>query len=160
MVNKEDFQNNIRKFNLCYTNKTRIKINKLWMDKQVKKYGSGLKLKANLKNPNSQDVELLENMPIIAMKTDLKIDIVNNEIFTIKSIYRDVIEITNENKTIEINVKDFQYLFYVAYCITIHKSQGSTFDFDYTIHEWEKLDNTLKYVNLSRATKKNLINII
>jgi ATP-dependent exoDNAse (exonuclease V) alpha subunit len=130
------------------------------MDKQVKKYGSGLKLKASLKNPNSQDVELLENMPIIAMKTDLKIDIVNNEIFTIKSIYRDVIEITNENKTIEINSKDFQDLFYVAYCITIHKSQGSTFDFDYTIHEWEKLDNTLKYVALSRATKKNLINII
>ena len=99
-------------------------------------------------------------MPIIAMKTDLKIDIVNNEIFKIKSIYRDVIEITNENKTIEINLKDFQHLFYVAYCITIHKSQGSTFDFDYTIHEWEKLDNTLKYVALSRSTKKDLINII
>jgi ATP-dependent exoDNAse (exonuclease V) alpha subunit len=80
--------------------------------------------------------------------------------FTIKSIYNDKIEIANENKTIEINSKDFQFLFYVAYCITIHKSQGSTFDFAYTIHEWHKLDKTLKYVALSRATKKNLINII
>ena len=36
----------------------------------------------------------------------------------------------------------------MAYCITIHKSQGSTFDFSYSIHEWEKLDETLKYVSL------------
>ena len=64
-------------------------------------------------------------MPIISMKTDVKIGIVNNEMFTIKSIYQDKIEITNENKFIEINSKDFQFLFYVAYCITIHKSQGS-----------------------------------
>jgi ATP-dependent exoDNAse (exonuclease V) alpha subunit len=80
--------------------------------------------------------------------------------FNIKSIYNDKIEIFNENKTIEISSKDFQFLFYVANFITIHKSQGSTFDFDYTIHEWHKLDKTLKYVALSRATKKNLINII
>lgn len=146
--------------NLCYTNKKRIEINKILMDKQIKKNGAGLKLKANLKNPNSQDVELLENMPIISMKTDAKTGIVNNEMFTIKSIYKDIIEITNENKTIEISSKHFQHLFYVAYCITIHKSQGSTFDFNYTIHEWEKLDETLKYVSLSRATKKSLINII
>ena len=65
-----------------------------------------------------------------------------------------------EVKSIEINIHNFQFLFYVAYAITIHKSQGSTFDFKYSIHEWEKLDETLKYVSLSRATKKNLINII
>ena len=119
-----------------------------------------MKLKANTKNENSQDVELLENMPIISMKTDVKTGIVNNEMFNIKSIYNDKIEITNENKTIEINSKDFQFLFYVAYCITIHKSQGSTFDFQFTIHEWHKLDETLKYGALSMSTKKNLINII
>ena len=159
-VDKSEFGQKIAKMNLSYTNKKRIEINKKLMDRQGKKYGVGLKLKANIKNENSQDVELIENMPIISMKTDVKIGIVNNEMFTIKSIYQDKIEITNENKTIEISSKDFQFLFYVAYCITIHKSQGSTFDFDYTIHEWHKLDKTLKYVALSRATKKNLINII
>jgi len=50
-------------------------------------------------------------MPIISMKTDAKLGIVNNEMFTIKSIYRDIIEITNENKTIEISSKYFQNLF-------------------------------------------------
>ena len=93
--------------NLSYTNKKRIEINKKLMDRQGKKYGAGLKLKANIKNENSQDVELIENMPIISMKTDVKIGIVNNEMFTIKSIYQDKIEIINKDKTIEINVKIF-----------------------------------------------------
>ena len=53
------------------------------MERQGKKIGAGLKLKANIKNENSQDVELIENMPIISMKTDVKIGIVNNEMFTI-----------------------------------------------------------------------------
>ena len=105
------------------------------MDKQSKKYGEGVRLPKNSKNPNSQGVELFEGMPIISMKTDAKIGIVNNEMFTIKSIYRDEIEITDGSKTIEINIHNFQFLFYVAYAITIHKSQGSTFDFEYSIHE-------------------------
>jgi hypothetical protein len=41
------------------------------------------------------------------MKTDVKIGIANNEMFTIKSIYDDKSKITNENKAIEINSKDF-----------------------------------------------------
>ena len=100
-VKKSDFDNKFKNMNLCYTNKKRIEINKILMDKQIKRNGAGLKLKANLKNNNSQDVELLENMPIIAMKTDAKIGIVNNEMFTIKSIYKDVIEITNEKSQLK-----------------------------------------------------------
>ena len=118
-VKKSDFDNKFKNMNLCYTNKKRMEINKILMDKQIKRNGAGLKLKANLKNNNSQDVELLENMPSIAMKTDAKIGIVNNEMFTIKSIYKDIIEISNENNTIEISSKHFQHLFYVLYCITI-----------------------------------------
>ena len=56
----------------------------------------------------------------------------------------------------------FQRLFYVAYCITIHKSQGTTFDFPYTIHEWshKRFDARLKYVALSRATNLENINVM
>ena len=43
--------------------------------------------------------------------------------------------------------------------MTIHKSQGQTFTYDYQIYEWEKLDNRLKYVALSRATKINNIHL-
>jgi hypothetical protein len=50
-------------------------------------------------------------------------------------------------------------LFYVAFCITVHRSQGSTFNHPYTIHQFELFDERLKYVALSRSTDKNLINI-
>ncbi len=44
--------------------------------------------------------------------------------------------------------------------MTIHACQGCTFDEPYSIHEWERLDKHLKYVALTRATKKEFINII
>ena len=51
-------------------------------------------------------------------------------------------------------------MFNVAYCITTHKAQGATFDEPYTIHEFEKFDERLRYVALSRSTDIQLINII
>ena len=160
-IKVSDFGNKTKKLNLCFSNRKRIEINSLLMKKAIKKNdGPGLKLLKNYKNENSQDVELLEKMPVIAIKTDNKLNIVNNEMFKIDSIFRDVITIKNEYKTIEIEADKFQYLFFIAYAITIHKSQGSTFDKPYTIHQWNKLDNTLKYVALSRSINKNLINII
>ena len=44
--------------------------------------------------------------------------------------------------------------------ITIHKSQGASFNFPYTIHEWNRLNKRLRYVALTRATDKKFINII
>jgi ATP-dependent exoDNAse (exonuclease V) alpha subunit len=63
----------------------------------------------------------------------------------------------NEKKEIKIGVFDFQRLFRVAYCITIHSSQGMSIDKCYTLHEWRKYDKRLKYVALSRARSKDLI---
>jgi len=59
-----------------------------------------------------------------------------------------------EEREMSISFDEFQKLFYVAWCITIHKSQGSTFNHEYTVHEMEhpRFDNRLKYVALSRST--------
>ena len=100
-------------------------------------------------------------MPIMAYKTNNKMNIVNNERFIIDTIINGVIYYSNKmKKQQEIKVDEFQNYFYVAYASTIHKSQACTFDFSYTIHEWEKLDQRLKYVALSRATDKKKINIM
>ena len=51
-------------------------------------------------------------------------------------------------------------LFSPAYGITCHKSQGSTFNYDYTIHEFSSFDDRMKYVALSRATNIKHIIIV
>ena len=63
-------------------------------------------------------------------------------------------------KELKLSVKEFREMMYPAYCITIHCSQGQSYDDSYTIHEWWRLTDKLKYVALTRATNKDLINII
>ena len=72
-----------------------------------------------------------------------------------------IISDIDEDKVIDIPFDLFQRLFYPAYAITIYKSQGSTFDYEFTIHEWHHplYNDRLKYVSLSRATNLENINI-
>ena len=70
------------------------------------------------------------------------------------------VHVKNDMKTLIIDMDKFQEYFYVAYCITIHKSQGATYNFPYTIHQWNRLAKRLRYVALTRAIDMKLINII
>jgi hypothetical protein len=63
-------------------------------------------------------------------------------------------------KTLKINADEFQKLFRVGYAFTCHSCQGMSIDQPYTIHEFDRMDQKLKYVSLSRATKHENINII
>ena len=86
----------------------------------------------------------------------------NNELFTIKSIDKinsSIVITDDSNKIREIKIDMFQQLLYIAFCITVHKSQDSTFRHEYSIHEYEKFDEKLKYVALSRSSCINNINI-
>ena len=88
-------------------------------------------------------------------------DVFNNETFTITQIQHKtgLIVVSDEARTIQVPFTEFQNLFHPAYCITTHKSQGTTFNHPYTIHEWERFDVRLKYVALSRSTNLNYINV-
>jgi ATP-dependent exoDNAse (exonuclease V) alpha subunit len=100
-------------------------------------------------------------MPIISRKNNKELGISNNDSFTIKKIDDkiEIIIITDDENDIDIKFEEFQKMFFIAFCITCHKSQGSTFNHSYTIHAFEKFDEQLKYVALSRNTNKDLINI-
>ena len=100
-------------------------------------------------------------MSIIARKNNKDLDIANNDTFTIRKIdiKKEMIIITDNEKDIDIPINEFQKMFYLSFCITVHKSQGSTFNHSYTIHEFNLFDERLKYVALSRSTDKNPINI-
>ena len=73
----------------------------------------------------------------------------DNKTITIKS------EITNE--IIKIKHEELKH-FQLGYCMTVHCSQGSTFDFDYSIYEWQYFTREMMYVAVSRSTKRSLIN--
>ena len=115
---------------------------------------------------NSQMVYLYKDIPIIARVNEKKYEICNNETFVIQKTTKDTIIIKEEDeegaiiREIEIPVKEFQRIFYVAYCITTHRSQGSTFKREYSIHEFDLFDHRLKYVALSRSSCINNINIV
>ena len=48
----------------------------------------------------------------------------------------------------------------MAYCITTHVSQGSTYNFPYSIYEYKYFNKKLLYTAMSRSTNKSNINFI
>jgi ATP-dependent exoDNAse (exonuclease V) alpha subunit len=168
-VRKDQFKNAFTDVHLSFKNETRKAINDKMMKQHVEATDEiPLCIKQLSYDPNSQDVQLINGTPIMARVNNKTLDIFNNETFMIANIdhKKQQIQILNdidadeECKSSTIDIKDFQKLFYVAYCITIHKSQGISIDTPYTIHDWRYLDSRLKYVALSRATDIDNINII
>ena len=159
------------------------KFKKGMTDKELSPYinkQKAIELKALQYDGNSQDVKLVEGTPIIAHKTVRNIkkisqkedddlsqlletsSVFNNEEFEITSIdpKNQIIKAKNARTELEIPFNQFQQIFYVAFALTVHKSQGQTYNFNFAIHQWEQYDDRMKYVALTRATSKKLINII
>ena len=77
-----------------------------------------------------------------------------------KQVAADIIILTDGQATMEIETAEFTRCFNLAYCITTHCVQGSSYNFPYTIYEFHKMDSRLKYVAISRSTKIEYINMI
>ncbi len=86
----------------------------------------------------------------------------NNDRYIITKINTQENEITIETDWSDVkNLKDnFQKLFRVGYAFTTHSCQGMTINEPYTIHDFDRMHKKLNYVALSRATKKDNINIM
>ncbi len=69
------------------------------------------------------------------------------------------ITVKNDRNEVIISKDDFQKLFRVGYAFTTHSCQGMTIYEPYTIHDFDRMHKKFKYVALSRATKKDNINI-
>lgn len=164
-VNIYEYGNKLTNHNICYTNKKRIEINKYCMnlarEKNKKSKGIELFLPKNPFSKLSQDVYLHKNVEIMSIKNKKELNIVNGEMFRIREINKDdgFIIIDNSYKSdIKIPINKFQQLFHVAYCTTSHKSQGRTINQPYTIHDWHLMNETCRYVSLSRASDFDYVN--
>jgi ATP-dependent exoDNAse (exonuclease V) alpha subunit len=171
-VKPSDFKQMKTERHLVFTNAKRKIINddqmKIFMEKKKKNLNKAYKIEARKTDTNSQTVYLYKDMPIIAKSNNKHYQLANNDTFYIEKIatnkqdglkYIHICPEIVSNTSQPILATDFQRLFRVAFAMTVHSSQGSTFDFPYTIHEWAKYTNEMKYVSLSRCTKKEQITI-
>jgi hypothetical protein len=154
--------NQLTSLNIAYTHKTRRSVNKTCMGhfRKNKEFLFCSQLKSN---PKTQNVSIFEGMPIVSYKNDDKLDIYNSERFTVCSIdtAQKTFSIVHKETRLTFKAEQFKFFFYPAYCITIHVSQGCTFDEPYTIYDWSHSNMccSAKYVALSRATSIHNIQI-
>jgi len=163
----DDFKSDIEinnNVNICWTNNTRKKINYEHMTAAYKKAKTSnyVSLKKLEYDDNSQDVILVNKTPLIAKVNNGNLKLINNERYIIKKVDKNSNEIIIKNDRNEIKIKadEFQKNFRIGYAFTCHSAQGLSIDTPYTIHEFNRMDQKLKYVALSRATKYENINII
>lgn len=144
--------------NLSFLNKTRLRINELNNKKE------GLFVPKNPMSKQSQDMYIYEDCPVIAYKTDKNKAYVNSEIFTVSHYDKEYIYLyslrNNDIHAIDIPISEFNNIFLLGYCMTVHKSQGSTIKQSFNIYDWKKMDKELRYTALSRAKSINQIGII
>ena len=155
-------QNEETYLNVSFYNETRKEINHLCYERYLNE-NPNLKftqINALHYDKNSQDYLLAKGMPVIARVNSKSLHIINNESFIVSKITNENITVINElNEEILIKKGKFNRIFHLAFCITVHKSQGATFDKKYTIYNWKKMNSKLKYVALSRGQNINNIQI-
>ena len=87
--------------------------------------GDVLCLDKNPFDPHSQYIILCCNTPIICKINDQNLNIVNNETFIIHKIKDEIVLISNEEKELEIDIKDFHRIFmlHIVLLFIVHKAK-------------------------------------
>lgn len=150
--------------NICYTNRTRKRINEK-VNKLLTKNKKYINIEYSGDNKEPpQSVRAYTGLPLIARKNMKGGAMVNNEPFIIKDIDENKLTAVSQrvggDNEIEINIEDFHKLFLMGYCVTAHKSQGETVDGRINIFDWGIMDKRLKYTAITRTTKKENVKII
>ena len=165
-INIKDFKSKIEtKFNICYFNKTRKRINAYWNNKEKK--NNSILIKADEEDEITQDIYLYPGLPLISRKTLLDGDlIINNEKFILENYDNEYLYLLSDRPDengevikhrIDIKINDLQKNFCLNYCSTTHKSQGETITENYTIYDFNFMSKKCKYTALSRAKRAEQI---
>lgn len=152
---------------LSFTNKTRKRINKQMMLKKQRRNfrARHLKLERNPNDNQSQKMILMVETPIICRENCKKRNLINNEEFKVLNFNKNTEKIfINREEDNEFTYDEFRKYFLPAYCITIHKSQGQTYDEMYNICDVPLImrhenGRELLYTALTRARKMHQIKI-
>ena len=163
--------------NLVFTNRRRKAVNAACMRKlDSETGGERLHFDAVEGDTYSQAVTVQVGTPLIAKKTDrAKLKIAKNEMFKVHHMDLSGEEAAvyllcedrepgdgeaGEEELLEVTAGQFNVFFHVAFAVTVHKSQGSTFDERYAIHEFRRMSRNLRYTALTRTTRREHISLV
>jgi hypothetical protein len=157
--------------NISYKHSTRIKVNQMCLEKFIEENlepdDTSLVIPKDPDNPKTQDVELFKGVPVVCHTTRNNKEekakqngFLNSERFKVIRVSNKEI-VLHSDRIITISPHDFHKYFYIGFCITVHTSQGETFDEKYTIYDWNFFHfcDKAKYVAVSRATSIDNIQI-
>jgi hypothetical protein len=153
--------------NICRTNEVRVELNKQLMDFATRATGDASKdldfidltIDKDLHDTYSQDMKIYIGLPLRCRKNFVKLDIYNGDTFEVIDYTDKEISLLGEEgivHTFKFN-KEFLYNFNPNYAMTIHSTQGQTFNKPYTIYEISKQSWRSLNVALTRTT--NIDNI-
>lgn len=151
------------RFSVSYYNSTRKRVNERWMEEEKNGKKKVEMFEKNKHDDKSQDMWVFKGLPVICCQNQKKLDIYNNQQFVVKKWGRKsvrIVEKGTEESFREIPRGKFTEYFRPGYCITTHAAQGATFDEEYSIYDWSRLDNRGRYVALSRGTQMKNVHIV
>ena len=146
-------------FNICFTNRKRKEINRICNQRNARNLNEMdyVVLSEDASDDYTQDVILFKDVSIISRTSCKELGVYNNQqliVGNIRDCKKTIKLITEEGDEVKVDRAEFQTKFAPSYCITAHKSQGSTITEKYNIHEWGKMDRNIRYTAITRA--KNL----
>jgi hypothetical protein len=161
------------RLNISYYNGTRKYVNHICNLRYKPEEGCFL-IEACKTDEYTQDVLMHVGLPLISRESTKDGAILNNEDFEVVSCdpgrvvcrsMRMAPEPDEEGRDVAVvndvvvETRRFHESFLMAYCITTHKSQGNTFDVDFTIWEWHAMEEELRYTSMSRGKRVGQISI-
>ncbi len=124
---------------ICYFNKTRDEINDYCMNKRKPADSLYIEHERQDEKDKAKSVYIYNGLPIMAIKNNSKLDIINTDEFIVKDFNNESITLKRLSQTADdliIESKYFHNNFVVNYISTTHKLQGATVTDDLIIFDW------------------------
>jgi hypothetical protein len=172
---------NYNAYNICYLNKTRIRVNDLYMKHFKPKDAMFLPIKpcntcGQKDDDKAADVWIYKGLPVMAIvnktradkKDEVAVLYCNSDTMTVTAYDENTITMTldcadeNGNDTIKVLTSEFHKSFVCNYCSTTHKNQGVTISDDIQLWDWERMlrDRRIAYTAISRAKTIQQVTIV
>jgi len=168
-------------YNICYYNKTRVAVNKLYMEHYKPDDALFIEHVKKDKDDRASSIYIYEGLPVMAIKNKTKKkkskdeeEELNQTIYcnsdTMKVVSYNDTHITMEldtpdeddNNIIVVKIEDFHKSFVCNYCSTTHKNQGATITQNIQLWDWEKMrsDRRIAYTAVSRAKRIQQVKVV